>query len=64
MHDQVILPLIDITGYRHPHSFTMKLFRADVKNKTQMVALKKSIESTTNIADKAWVLEKFTELSG
>jgi hypothetical protein len=42
--------------------FTMKLFRADVKNKKQMEALKKAIQSTSNIADKVWLEEKFAEL--
>jgi hypothetical protein len=44
--------------------FTMKLFRVDIKNKTQMAALKKSLESTANIADKAWIMEKCAELGG
>jgi hypothetical protein len=44
--------------------FTMKLFRADVKNKTQMANLKKAIEGASNIADKAWILEKYAELGG
>ena len=44
--------------------FTMKLFRADVKNKTQMAALQKGIKEATNMADKAWILEKFAELGG
>lgn len=44
--------------------FTMKLYRADVKNKTQMAALKKAVESTTNIADRVWIMEKYQELAG
>jgi hypothetical protein len=44
--------------------FAMKLYRADVKNKTQMAALKKVIESTTNVADKAWIMEKYEEIAG
>jgi hypothetical protein len=44
--------------------FTMKLFRVDVKNKTQMAALKKSIEGTSNIADKSWLLEKLAQIGG
>lgn len=43
---------------------TMKLYRADVKNKTQMAALKKALEGTSNIADKAWIMEKYGELAG
>ena len=43
---------------------TMKLYRADVKNKTQMAALKKAVEATSNIADKAWIMEKYAELAG
>jgi hypothetical protein len=43
---------------------TMKLYRADVKNKTQMAALKKAIEGTSNVADKAWIMEKYQELVG
>jgi hypothetical protein len=44
--------------------FTMKLFRADVKNKKQMAALKKGIEGAANMADKAWILEKYDQLGG
>ena len=44
--------------------FTMKLFRVDVKNKALMSTLKKNIETSTNIADKAWILEKYQELAG
>ncbi|MCW3125347.1 MAG: hypothetical protein JWO03_1005 [Bacteroidetes bacterium] len=43
---------------------TMKLYRADVKNKVQMASLKKAIESTSNIADRAWILEKYQQLLG
>ena len=44
--------------------FAMKLYRCDVKNKTQMTSLKKAIEGTANIADKAWILDKLRELGG
>ena len=44
--------------------FTMKLYRADVKNKSQMASLRKQIESTNNIADRSWILEKLAEIGG
>ena len=43
--------------------FTMKLFRADVKNKTQMASLKKQIENTPNIADRSWITDKLAEIT-
>ncbi|MBS1596516.1 MAG: hypothetical protein JST90_19550 [Bacteroidetes bacterium] len=43
---------------------TMKLYRADVKNKVQMAALKKAIDETTNVADRAWILEQYGQLVG
>jgi hypothetical protein len=42
--------------------YTLKLFRADVKNKTQIATLKKGITGASNIADKAWLLEKLEQL--
>lgn len=43
--------------------FTMKLYRADVKDKTKIAALSKQLNETTNIADKGWLLEKMKELN-
>jgi hypothetical protein len=43
--------------------YTMKLYRADIKDKKQIAALKKDIEGTTNIADKGWLLEKLSQLA-
>lgn len=42
--------------------FTMKLFRADVKDQQKIKTLKKEISETKNIADKGWLLEKVEEL--
>ena len=50
------------TNYGNFARFTMKLYRADVRNKTQMASLKKSIENTSNIADKAWLVEKLEQM--
>jgi hypothetical protein len=44
--------------------FTMKLYRADVKDKNKIAALNKQLNQTTNIADKGWLLEKMRELTG
>jgi hypothetical protein len=44
--------------------YTMKLYRADVKNKTQIKSLRKEIEATGNVADRSWILEKLQELEG
>jgi len=43
--------------------FTMKLFRADVKDTQKINAIKKAITETSNIADKGWLMEKAEELS-
>jgi len=43
--------------------FTMKLFRADVKDQIKLNSLKKAIADSTNVADKGWLLEKVTELT-
>lgn len=43
--------------------FTMKLYRADVKDKAKISSLKKSISQAINIADKGWLQEKVNELS-
>lgn len=43
--------------------FTMKLYRADVKDKNKIATLKKQLHEITNIADKGWLLEKMRELS-
>ncbi len=42
--------------------FTMKLYRADVKDKKKIESLKKQISKATNIADKGWLQEKIEEL--
>ncbi|MCW3127818.1 MAG: hypothetical protein JWO03_3476 [Bacteroidetes bacterium] len=43
--------------------YTLKLFRADVKDQKKIAALKLEIEKTRQIADKGWIMEKLTELS-
>jgi hypothetical protein len=50
-------------NYGNFAAFTMKLFRVEAKNKTKMAALKKAIDGASNIADKAWILEKYKELT-
>ncbi|HLP20451.1 MAG TPA: hypothetical protein VK174_09125 [Chitinophagales bacterium] len=44
--------------------FTMKLYRADVKDKNKIAALSKQITESTNVADKGWLLEKMREING
>lgn len=44
--------------------FTLRLFRVDVKDKKKLQALKKEIDSTPQMADKGWILEKWNELNG
>jgi hypothetical protein len=44
--------------------FAMKLYRADVKEKEKLAAIKKAITETSNVADKGWLLEKVEELTG
>jgi hypothetical protein len=44
--------------------YTTKLYRVDVKNKKQIATLRKEIETTGNVADRGWILEKLNELSG
>jgi len=43
--------------------FTMKLYRADVKEQQKIIALKKEITTSTNVADKGWLIEKINELT-
>lgn len=43
--------------------FAMKLYRIDVKNKPKMAALAINISSSTNVADKSWLMEKLEELN-
>ncbi|MES2621320.1 MAG: hypothetical protein V4615_10755 [Bacteroidota bacterium] len=42
--------------------FTMKLYRADVKEKQKVTDLKKQITTSTNVADKSWLMEKIQEI--
>ena len=42
--------------------FTLKLSRIDVKNKKKLASLRKEIESTSQMADKGWIMEKLGEL--
>ena len=44
--------------------YTLKLFRADVKDKKKIATLKKEIETTQQMADKGWVMEKLNEMMG
>lgn len=43
--------------------FTMQLYRVDVKDTDKLKELGKSITTSTNVADKGWLLEKLGELS-
>ncbi len=43
--------------------FTMKLYRADVKEQKKITALKKEIETSTNVADKGWLMWKVNEIT-
>lgn len=43
--------------------YTMKLYRIDVKDTQKLQSLKKQITTSTNIADKTWLMEKVNELS-
>ncbi|MFN8285346.1 MAG: hypothetical protein U0V74_01260 [Chitinophagales bacterium] len=50
-------------NYLNLARLTYKLFRADVKDRKQIADLQKEIESTTNVADKGWLLEKLKEIN-
>lgn len=50
------------SNYGNFARFAMKLYRADPKNKVKLSGLRKSIESTANIADKTWIMEKLAQL--
>ena len=43
--------------------FTMKLYRTDVKDQKKIAVLKKEINSSTNVADKGWLMEKILEVT-
>ncbi len=43
--------------------FTMKLYRADVKDQKRIAALTEAIRNSNNVADKTWLLEKVNELT-
>jgi hypothetical protein len=40
----------------------LKLYRIDVKDNKKVNALKKEIETTSNVADMGWIKEKLLEL--
>jgi hypothetical protein len=50
------------TVYGNFVRYTLKLFRADVKDKKKMDTLRKEIESIKQMADKGWVVEKLEEM--
>lgn len=50
-------------NYNNLLKYSIKLFRADVRNKKAMQALRLEIEHTANIADKSWLMEKVEELT-
>ena len=43
--------------------YTLKLYRTDVKDKKKMETLRKEIQSTKQMADKGWLMEKLGEIS-
>ena len=43
--------------------YTLKLFRADVKDQKKIAALRQEIEKTKQMADKGWIMEKIEELT-
>ncbi len=49
-------------NYMNLLKFTIRLHKADVRNRKEMLQLKKEIEAESNIADKSWLLEKTGEL--
>ena len=49
-------------NYMNLLKLSMKLFKVDVKNKAALNAIKTKIETTQNVADKTWLLEKLQEL--
>lgn len=49
-------------NYMNLLKLSMKLFKLDVKNKASGTALHKQIQTTQNVADKTWLLEKCSEL--
>jgi hypothetical protein len=51
------------TNYMNFLRFTMKLYRADVKDKQKVAGLKKQITESSNVADKGWLIEKASEIS-
>ena len=50
-------------NYSNFAKYAMKLYRADVKDKKAIAALKKEIETTGNVADKSWLLEKLAQIT-
>lgn len=50
-------------NYLNLAKLTFKLFKADVKDRKQIAALQKEIETTVNVADKSWLLEKIREIN-
>lgn len=49
-------------NYSNFSRFIVKLFRIDVKDTARLASLKSQIESTGNVADRGWILEKLYEL--
>lgn len=49
-------------NYNNLLKLTLRLFKADVKNKSAMLAIRKEIDTTDNVADKSWLVEKMNEL--
>ncbi len=50
------------TNYMNLLKLTLKLLKCDVNNKHTLKQLKLEIETTQNVADKSWLLEKMDEL--
>ena len=50
-------------NYTNFMRFTMQLYRLDVKDTPKLNQLSKNIHTSTNVADKGWLVEKLNELS-
>jgi hypothetical protein len=50
------------TVYNNFVRYTLKLFRADVKDRKKIATLQKEIETIRQIADKSWLKEKLGEM--
>lgn len=52
------------TVYGNFIRYTLKLFRADVKDRKKIAQLTQDIHKVKQLADKSWIMEKLEELEG